>query len=160
MKALITGITGFAGSHLADYLLAHQPQVEIFGIRRWRSPMDNIAHLAEHLKLVDPRDLQARDVLAVNLVETAVTLRRIIAGIHEPVVGLSLGVDQTLRGDGAKGRERIVVPGLLGPGDSGPKAGRQRHCPNQTSRTLSDAYHRNTLSLAGFALERRLELGS
>lgn len=46
MRALITGITGFAGSHLADYLLAHQPQVEIFGTRRWRSPMDNIAHLS------------------------------------------------------------------------------------------------------------------
>ncbi len=49
MRALITGITGFAGSHLADYLLAHQPQVEIYGTRRWRSPMDNLAHL--HLAL-------------------------------------------------------------------------------------------------------------
>ena len=39
MRALITGITGFAGSHLADYLLAEQPEVEIFGIRRWRSRM-------------------------------------------------------------------------------------------------------------------------
>ena len=46
MKALITGITGFAGSHLADYLLAHHPQVEVFGIRRWRSRMENLAHLA------------------------------------------------------------------------------------------------------------------
>jgi GDP-4-dehydro-6-deoxy-D-mannose reductase len=49
MRALITGITGFAGSHLADYLLAHQPQVEIYGTRRWRSPMDNLAHLAPEL---------------------------------------------------------------------------------------------------------------
>lgn len=49
MRALITGITGFAGSHLADYLLAHQPQVEIFGTRRWRSPMDNLAHLGPDL---------------------------------------------------------------------------------------------------------------
>ena len=45
MRALITGITGFAGSHLAEYLLEHQPQVEVFGTRRWRSPMDNVAHL-------------------------------------------------------------------------------------------------------------------
>lgn len=62
MRALITGITGFAGSHLADYLLAHQPQVEIFGTRRWRSPMDNIAHLSGeigkriHLIETDLRD--------------------------------------------------------------------------------------------------------
>ena len=37
MRVLITGITGFAGSHLADYLLAEHPEVEIFGTRRWRS---------------------------------------------------------------------------------------------------------------------------
>ncbi len=53
MKALITGITGFAGSHLAEYLLAHQPQVDIVGIRRWRSPMENIAHIADRLELVE-----------------------------------------------------------------------------------------------------------
>lgn len=53
MKALITGITGFAGSHLAEYLLTHQPQVEIVGIRRWRSPMENIEHIADRLHLVE-----------------------------------------------------------------------------------------------------------
>ena len=62
MRALITGITGFAGSHLADYLLAHQPQVEIYGTRRWRSPMDNLAHLAPELgkkvKLGERRTLE------------------------------------------------------------------------------------------------------
>jgi len=35
-KALITGITGFAGSHLADYLLAEQPDVAVYGTHRWR----------------------------------------------------------------------------------------------------------------------------
>ena len=53
MKALITGVTGFAGSHLAEYLLAHQPQVEIFGIHRWRSRMENIAHLDGQLTLIE-----------------------------------------------------------------------------------------------------------
>ncbi|MCP3959653.1 MAG: GDP-mannose 4,6-dehydratase [bacterium] len=53
MKALITGITGFAGSHLAEYLLAQQPEVEIVGIRRWRSPMENITHIVDRLKLVE-----------------------------------------------------------------------------------------------------------
>jgi len=31
LKALVTGITGFAGSHLVDYLLAHTEQ-EVFGV--------------------------------------------------------------------------------------------------------------------------------
>ncbi len=53
MKALITGITGFAGSHLAEYLLEHQPQVDIVGNRRWRSPMENISHLEGKLELVE-----------------------------------------------------------------------------------------------------------
>ena len=49
MRALITGITGFAGSHLAEYLLAEHEDVEIFGTYRWRSRMDNIEHLGEVL---------------------------------------------------------------------------------------------------------------
>ncbi len=53
MKALITGTTGFAGSHMVEYLLAHQPDVEVFGIKRWRSPMENIAHLVDRLELVE-----------------------------------------------------------------------------------------------------------
>jgi GDP-4-dehydro-6-deoxy-D-mannose reductase len=53
MKALITGITGFAGSHLAEYLLREQPDVEVFGIRRWRSRMDNIAHLEGQVELLE-----------------------------------------------------------------------------------------------------------
>ena len=58
MKALITGITGFAGSHLAEYLLAEQPHVEVFGTYRWRSRMDNVEHLRSkvHLLEADLRD--------------------------------------------------------------------------------------------------------
>lgn len=43
-RALITGITGMVGSHLADFLLANTDW-EIIGMCRWRSPLDNIAHL-------------------------------------------------------------------------------------------------------------------
>jgi GDP-4-dehydro-6-deoxy-D-mannose reductase len=50
MKVLITGITGFAGSHLADYLLAHEPEAEIYGTYRWRSRRDNIEHLDAELR--------------------------------------------------------------------------------------------------------------
>ena len=45
MIVLITGITGFVGSHMADYLLENVPGVKIFATRRWRSKEDNIIHL-------------------------------------------------------------------------------------------------------------------
>lgn len=44
-KALITGMTGMVGSHLADYLLANTDW-DIYGMQRWRSAFDNIAHLS------------------------------------------------------------------------------------------------------------------
>ncbi len=53
MRALITGITGFAGSHLAEYLLAEHPDVEVYGTYRWRSRMDNIEHLRSKVKLLE-----------------------------------------------------------------------------------------------------------
>ena len=52
MRILITGITGFAGSHLAEYAL-NQEGVEVFGIRRWRSPTENIDHLLDQLNIVE-----------------------------------------------------------------------------------------------------------
>ena len=53
MRALITGITGFAGSHLAEYLLAEHPDVEVYGTFRWRSRMENVEHLDDQIKLVE-----------------------------------------------------------------------------------------------------------
>ena len=43
-RVLITGVTGFAGSHLVDYLLT-RGDCEIHGIWRWRSRTENIEHL-------------------------------------------------------------------------------------------------------------------
>ncbi|MFN7941905.1 MAG: GDP-mannose 4,6-dehydratase [Thermoanaerobaculia bacterium] len=60
-RVLITGITGFAGSHLADFLLDHHSEVEVWGTYRWRSRRENIEHLEGRLKLVecDLNDLTA-----------------------------------------------------------------------------------------------------
>lgn len=47
-KILITGITGFVGSHMADYLL-HRGTAAIFGLKRWNlSRLRNIRHLLDH----------------------------------------------------------------------------------------------------------------
>jgi len=53
MRVLITGITGFAGSHLADYILSSMEGVEVFGLIRWRSRMENILHLQNKVTLVE-----------------------------------------------------------------------------------------------------------
>ena len=42
--ALITGITGMVGSHLADFI-SQNTDWDIVGLIRWRSPLDNISHL-------------------------------------------------------------------------------------------------------------------
>jgi len=53
MRVLITGITGFAGSHLADYILEHHPRVRVFGLVRWRSRMENIRHIQDRIDLFE-----------------------------------------------------------------------------------------------------------
>ena len=53
MRALITGITGFAGSHLAEYILAHHPDTEVYGIMRWRSRTENIQGIKERIQLIE-----------------------------------------------------------------------------------------------------------
>lgn len=51
MKILITGITGFVGSHLAEYALIQG--AEVYGTVRWRSDRSNIAHLLGDVSLLD-----------------------------------------------------------------------------------------------------------
>ena len=45
MRILITGITGFVGSHLADYIVDRNEGHEIYGLCRWRSPRENLANV-------------------------------------------------------------------------------------------------------------------
>jgi len=63
MRVLITGITGFVGSHMAEYALAKGAQV--FGSTRWRSKTENIEHLRSKVTFIesDLRDLSSVRVL-------------------------------------------------------------------------------------------------
>ncbi len=65
MRVLITGITGFAGSHLAELCLS-KTDVELYGMIRWRSRMENIEHIQDRIRLLecDLRDASStRDVI-------------------------------------------------------------------------------------------------
>ncbi len=59
IRVLITGITGFVGSHLAEYAITQG--AEVWGSCRWRSKTENIDHMREQLHLVecDLRDLSS-----------------------------------------------------------------------------------------------------
>ncbi len=50
-KVLITGITGFVGSHLAEYILKVNKSIKIYGIVRWRSPKSNISGILDYINL-------------------------------------------------------------------------------------------------------------
>ena len=59
-RVLVTGVTGFAGSHLVDYML-ERSDAEIWGIQRWRSRTENIEHFRDRIQLVecDLRDAES-----------------------------------------------------------------------------------------------------
>ena len=71
VRALITGITGFVGSHLAEYLLSmdgdytgKSGRAEVFGTVRHRSPLDNISGIMDRVSLIQGVDI--RDAHAVE----------------------------------------------------------------------------------------------
>jgi len=51
-RVLITGITGFVGSHLAD--LALEKNCEVFGLKRWNlSRLRNVKHIIDKINWID-----------------------------------------------------------------------------------------------------------
>jgi GDPmannose 4,6-dehydratase len=71
-NVLITGITGFVGSHLVDYLL-RETDFTIYGLARIRSPLDNIAH---HIGRINKGD---RLHLLYGDLRDAASLRKAVA---------------------------------------------------------------------------------
>lgn len=67
-RALITGITGMVGSHLAEYLVEHTDW-DIHGMCRWRSPLDNIEAIIPRVNRKDRCFLlygDLRDTLSIQ----------------------------------------------------------------------------------------------
>lgn len=69
--ALITGITGMVGSHLADYLL-EETDWNLVGLARWRSPLDNVEHLIDRMNRGDRLRLVYGDLRDYISIERAV----------------------------------------------------------------------------------------
>jgi len=61
--ALITGVTGFAGSHLCELLF--KENVEVHGIQRWRSKSENIEHIKDKINLHEADLLDAHSLYKV-----------------------------------------------------------------------------------------------
>jgi GDP-4-dehydro-6-deoxy-D-mannose reductase len=59
-RVLITGITGFAGSHLAELLL--KENFIVFGFSRWRSKTENIDSFKSKLQLIEADLLDSHSV--------------------------------------------------------------------------------------------------
>src|ERR1700730_15426939 len=59
MRVLITGITGFVGSYMAEHALAQG--AEVYGSSRWRSNTANLDHIRARVTLIesDLRDLSS-----------------------------------------------------------------------------------------------------
>ncbi len=61
-NVLITGITGFVGSHLADFCLA-RPDIAVFGFRRYHlSSFKNVAGFSEQVQWIDCDMMEQKSV--------------------------------------------------------------------------------------------------
>ena len=67
-RALITGVTGMVGSHLAEYLLENTDW-EVVGMCRWRSPLDNLSNIVPRINSRDRVSLlygDLRDTMSIH----------------------------------------------------------------------------------------------
>jgi GDP-4-dehydro-6-deoxy-D-mannose reductase len=90
MKILITGITGFVGSHLAEYLLTKQ-DIEVYGIIRWRSDTKNIEHIKNRLIIYEA---DIRDFMSMRSVIEKIMPDRIFHLAAQSFVGTSFHAPQ------------------------------------------------------------------
>jgi GDP-4-dehydro-6-deoxy-D-mannose reductase len=84
MRLLITGITGFVGSHMAEFALAQG--AEVFGSSRWRSKTENIEHLRSKITLIE---CELRDPSSVRALLEAANPTHVIHLAAQSFVGAS-----------------------------------------------------------------------
>ena len=84
MRLLLTGITGFVGSHMAEYALAQG--AEVFGSARWRSRTENVDHLRGKIQLIE---CDLRDVASVRRLLATASPTHVIHLAAQSFVGSS-----------------------------------------------------------------------
>ncbi len=84
MRLLITGITGFVGSHMAECALAQG--AEVFGSARWRSRTESVEHLRGRVRLIE---CDLRDVASVRGLLEATAPTHVIHLAAQSFVGTS-----------------------------------------------------------------------
>ena len=65
MRILVTGGTGFVGSHILDYLIALQtesdPILEVYATRRYHlSRRDKVLHLQKNVNWVEKKNIRSK----------------------------------------------------------------------------------------------------
>jgi len=96
MRVLITGVTGFVGSHMAEYAL--QQGAQVFGACRWRSNTENIESIRSQLNLVeaDLRDYSSTlEMLAAsrpNLIFHLAGQSQVMTSWHAPAETLHTNI--------------------------------------------------------------------
>lgn len=63
-KVLITGITGFAGSHLMDYILENT-NYQVYGLKRMNANLRNVNHAMNRITLLDGELLDESSLISV-----------------------------------------------------------------------------------------------
>lgn len=63
-KVLITGITGFAGSHLMDYILENT-DYQVYGLKRMNANLRNVNHAMDRITLLDGDLLDESSLISV-----------------------------------------------------------------------------------------------
>ncbi len=84
MRLLITGVTGFVGSYMAEYALSQG--AEVFGSALWRSRTENIEHLREEIHLVE---CELRDPASVRRLLATASPTHVIHLAAQSFVGSS-----------------------------------------------------------------------
>jgi GDP-mannose 4,6-dehydratase len=101
VNIFITGITGFVGSHLADFLLEELPLPDqIYGLTRWRSPKENILHLIDnkrvHLEYGDLTDfssiLRIIDKIRPHFIFHLAAQSHVPYSFHNPIITLESNI--------------------------------------------------------------------
>ena len=103
-RVLVTGVTGFAGSHLVDFML-ERGDVEIWGLIRWRSRTENIEHFRDRIQLFE---CDLRDAESTRDAKRSATQESPLVGGPADSHAVKRTIDENERHGKKHSRERVA----------------------------------------------------